>query len=147
MSHPILLVHSNPADTERLRLDREHRALDQMIRTSQLEGAIRILSAATVADLISAIHDQSIRIVHFSGHGNSTGLYFESSADSDYGSELSAEQLRELLIANAPHIHALVLASCYSADSINYLVAAAPYVITVDGPADDGAAIAFTQSL
>jgi hypothetical protein len=142
----VLVAFSNPADSLRLRLDREQRAIDEVQKKHQTTGHFNILPAATVEDLIQSLRQPFIRIVHFSGHGSPHGVYLETSATSDTGVELKAEKLTELILSHAPRIEALILASCYSADSSAVLRHAAPYVITVEGEADDEAAIMFTKT-
>ncbi|HKQ75690.1 MAG TPA: CHAT domain-containing protein [Blastocatellia bacterium] len=147
MSQPsILIVFSNPEDSGRLRLDREQRILDEIQRKYNTKDTIRILSAATIEDLINSLRQPFLRIVHFSGHGSPHGVYFEASPTSGTGVELASDKLAGLINSHAPQVEALILASCYSADSNLVLRQAAPYVITVEGPADDNAAIKFTKS-
>src|SRR5439155_7420868 len=61
------------------------------------------------------------------------------------GFELSAFHLASLVSSHCPQIEALILSSCYSAESSNVLMTSAPFVVTVEGPADDNAAIEFTR--
>jgi hypothetical protein len=141
----ILIAFSNPADSHRLRLDREQRALRELLAPDDFKS-IRFLTAATVDDLAEALSVGNLRVVHFSGHGSETGFYFESSGEGESGQELSAEALAELISQHCPNLQALILASCYSASSCQALRGVATYVVTVEGPADDTAAIAFARN-
>jgi hypothetical protein len=146
ISKPVLVVFSNPEDSTRLRLDREQRVLEELQRKHGPTAVFRTLTAATVDDLTRELRDDpSLRIVHFSGHGSPEGIYLETSPASATGFELSASHLASLVSSHCPKLEALILSSCYSAESSNVLMTSAPFVVTVEGPADDNAAIEFTR--
>ncbi|PZN85617.1 MAG: hypothetical protein DM484_01420 [Candidatus Methylumidiphilus alinenensis] len=74
----VLVLYANPADTDRIRLDKEHRAIDQALLTSCLPTDIVIRRhATTFNDLVTALADTEFSIFHFSGHGSSNGIYLQ----------------------------------------------------------------------
>jgi len=141
----ILILYSNPSDTDRLRLDKEHRAVEQVISDLRLDPRrIQRLHAVSVMDVISALQKNSFDIVQFSGHGSSKGIYLEDELY-DEGTEVSAKRMASILKSAHPKLKAAIFVSCFSASSVSELVDAAPYLITVSGPADDDASIEFMR--
>lgn len=71
----ILFLAANPLDTDRLRLDEEFRAIDEALRKSAFRDHFDLLShwAVRVDDLQELLLRHQPDIVHFSGHGQSTG--------------------------------------------------------------------------
>ncbi len=139
----ILIIYSNPADTERLRLDKEHRALDKIIDSLNLSlGSVVRRHASSFKDLCSSIADDEYSIFQFSGHGTHEGIYLEN--DSGNASELiTAERVAEVISKAQPRLKAAIFMSCFSADAIPTLLRIAPYILTVFGPANDNNAIEF----
>lgn len=145
MNEKILILYSNPADTLRLRLDKEHRAIDQVLVKRQLSADTVVRRhATTLADVTAALAELRLSVFQFSGHGEAAGVYFEGRHGE--GSELaSAEQLAHLLSTSQPQLRVALFMSCYSADAIPALIPAAPYLITVFGAAEDETTIDFSQ--
>lgn len=141
----VLVVFSNPGDSDRLRLDREHRQLDEMVERTNSRDHIRLMQATTISDLAVSLSKLRPHIVHFSGHGSPNGIYLEKDSTSEQGVELSSTQLADLICTHCPHLHALVLMSCYSAASAPQLRTTAPYVVTVEAEAEDHAALMFSK--
>ncbi len=76
----ILFLAANPQDTSRLRLDEEIRTIQERIRASKHAATIQLIPELAVrrADLSDALLRHKPHIVHFSGHGTSSGqLYLE----------------------------------------------------------------------
>lgn len=141
---PILILYSSPADEDRLRLDREHRRVEEAITNVGAQSiVVDRRHAATLDDLARALASKQYEIVHFSGHGDSTGFYFDTATE-DTGKLIQAGHLANLLKTTQRSLSAVILISCYSSDSAGELLAASPYVVSISGPADDTAAIDFT---
>ncbi|MTW13418.1 CHAT domain-containing protein [Pseudoduganella eburnea] len=138
----ILIVYSSPADLERLRIDREHRRIEEVINLGK-EQVVSVdrKHAATLQDLARTIADRQYDVIHFSGHGGSSGLYFDTNADSS--NLVSADHLAKLINSTQKTLCAVVLMSCFSSDMALSLLSAAPYVISITGDADDEATIDF----
>jgi hypothetical protein len=142
----VLILYSNPADTARLRLDKEHRAVEGVLERANLPNAtVRRLHAASVDDIAMALKGQQYEILQFSGHGSPGGFYLES-ARLDTGELLSPERAAALLRLASPDLKAALFLSCFSASSISHLIEVAPYLITISCQADDDAAIQFVTA-
>lgn len=140
---PILIAYSSPADEDRLRLDREHRRVEESISAAGASVAtVDRKHATTLEDLARALASKQYEIVHFSGHGDATGFCFDSAAGEE-GTFVKVNHLAKLLQTTQRTLSAIVLISCYSSDASKDLLSAAPYVISISGPADDSAAIDF----
>jgi CHAT domain len=139
----ILIVYSNPPSSGRLRLDMEHRRVDLAIKRCGLDPSIvDRLHATSIDDLTNALRTRSYEIIQFSGHGSATAIYLENSIHN--GSvRLSAEKCAQILLETGTRLRLAIFLSCYSAETVPTLIAGTPYLITVDGAADDEAAIAF----
>ncbi len=140
-----IVFYSSPDDLSRLRLDKEHRAVDQVLSRLQMpSNAIHRLHATSVNDMITALRGSSYQIVQFSGHGSEDGIWVEGETGS--GVVLTPEQIVALLRLAAPQVKATIFLSCFSASAIPTLIESAPYLITVSGTADDGASIEFISA-
>jgi hypothetical protein len=141
--HPILIAYSCPADEDRLRLDREHRRVEDAIAATRVSHvAVDRKHATTLDDLARALASRQYDVVHFSGHGNSTGFYLDSETG-DAGAFVKAIHLANILHSTQRSLSAILLISCYSSDAAKEFLTAAPYVISINGSADDAAAIDF----
>lgn len=135
----ILIFYSNPGNLPGLRLDKEYRAVDQVLRDASL---VKRLHATTVDDLSRALMEREYEIVQFSGHGVEEGIFLED-RNLQKNMFVPAGQIARILHQTSPHLKAAIFMACYSADSIPELVDSAPYLVTVTGPADDETAIDF----
>ncbi len=141
-----LIVFSNPTDTSRIRLDKEHRAVDRGLERAGVSSAeVERRHAASRSDVATVLASGGFEIVQFSGHGSDEGVFVESDRQ-DASEVLTPADLLELLLQFQPRLQLLVLMSCYSATAARVLVEGAAYVITADGPANDEAAVRFTES-
>lgn len=139
----ILILYSNPSNTARLRLDKEHRAIDGIIQRLNLESNIfHRLHATTIEDFAHVLRENNYDIVQFSGHGSNEGIVLEDNRK-DGGTLLSAKQVADILRTSAPNIKATLFISCFSASSIPDLIESSPYLITISESADDDLSIEF----
>jgi len=71
----VLFLAANPQDQTELRLDEEIRAITEKIRSSDYRDSVELISrwAVRPSDLLQALNEFKPQIVHFSGHGSSTG--------------------------------------------------------------------------
>lgn len=142
----ILILYSNPSDTERLRLDKEHRSLDEVLEDAHVSrDTIVRLHATRLQDLLNSLSAADYEIVQFSSHGSSLGFFLESDSDSGGSTLVSAEQVANLLNQTQPNLRAAIFLACFSADAIPHLIKAAPFIITVSEGADDDASIRFIR--
>lgn len=138
----ILLFYSNPVDTIPLRFEKEHKAIDQVIRETGFppEQILRF-HAVSVNDFPKLISDNEFEVLHFSGHGSKLGLYLEQEHLNNK-IIVDAEQLASILeTAKRPKL--IVLLSCYSSETINSLNKITPFILSMVGAANDDACITF----
>jgi hypothetical protein len=141
----VLIIYSNPSDTDRLRLDKEHRAIDEVLSKLQLpQNTVTRRHATTFEDLVKALAEFEYSIIQFSGHGSNQGIYLEGLGGVS-GQLITPQQLTRLLSETQPNLKAAILMCCFSADSLPVLIDAAPYLVTVFGPADDNSSINFVR--
>jgi hypothetical protein len=140
----VLILYSNPDDSSsRLRLDKEHRAIEEMLRRLRVEPAqVQRRHAVSIPDFASAVTGETFEVLQFSGHGCEEGIFLEQ-AQLNTGELVDAQRLAAILRSATPSLRVLIFMSCFSASSLKDLASAAPYVITVSGEADDEACIAF----
>lgn len=111
----VLFLAANPPDTRRLRLDLEIREITEKIRASDFRDALEIISlwAVRPADLLQALNQHKPQIVHFSGHGHSSGgLVLEDSQGE--AKPVGEDALRSLFRVLAGRIRVVVLNACFS---------------------------------
>jgi hypothetical protein len=139
----ILVFYSTPSNIPRLRLDIEHRAVEQVLRDLHVDSSlVNRLHATTVDDLARSLMEREYEIVQFSGHGTKEGFILED-RNLEKSMFVPAAQIAQILHETSPHLKVAIFLSCYSAESIPELAHAAPYLVTVTGSADDNAAIDF----
>lgn len=71
----ILFLAADPSDAARLRLGQELRDIREKLQLAKKRESFVLESRESVrpGDITQAIHDVAPQIVHFSGHGTSTG--------------------------------------------------------------------------
>jgi hypothetical protein len=142
----VLIFYSNPPDTSRLRLHKEHRAIDQMLqRIGRPVETIRRMHASSVDDMLHALNQRCYRVVQFSGHGEQSGIVVEA-GDGGSAQTLPVDRLQNVLSVCGQEPRAIILMSCYSTDILPALLTLSPYVITVSGAGDDDACIEFSTA-
>lgn len=141
----VLILYSNPSDTVRIRLDKEHRAIDQVLNALKLPaGTIVRKHATTFDDFARALAETEYSVVQFSSHGSTEGIYLEASS-ANKGELITADRIAGLLGHTQPALRLAVFMSCFSSASLGDLIKAAPYILTIHGPADDNTSIEFVR--
>jgi len=141
----ILFLAADPTDASRLRLGQELREIQEKLRLSALRDQFNLEERMSVrpADISQAILDEKPRIVHFSGHGTSTGeLCFEDELGK--AKTVQPEALGELFALFADQVECVLLNACYSAVQAVAIAAHIKYVVGMSKEIGDQAAIAFT---
>jgi hypothetical protein len=141
----ILFLAADPSDATRLRLGEEFREINDSLRKAQMREAFRLaLPQLSVRppDISQAILDEKPRIIHFSGHGMSSGeLCFE---DATGGMQtVQADALAALFELVANEIECVILNACYSAIQAHEITKHIDYVIGMNEAIGDKAAISF----
>jgi hypothetical protein len=111
----ILILLANPADTTRLRLDKEVREIQQTLRQSNHRDEFRVIpvGAVRIDDLQQTLYDYHPTIVHFSGHGSgNNGLILED--NSGRSVLVSEDALARLFQAFQTEVECVLLNACYS---------------------------------
>lgn len=141
----ILFLSANPTDEARLRVDQEAREIQEKLQLAKLrenfEYQIRL--AVRPDDLTQALLDIEPRIVHFAGHGSSSGSLF---LENDLGKShpVEPETLASLFKLVSDQVECVLLNSCYSEPQANAIVKHIQYVIGMSESISDKAAIAFS---
>jgi len=140
----ILLLAANPTDTSWLKLDEEARKIQEALKLAKKRDKFEIVTkwAVRVEDLRRALLDHEPNIVHFSGHGEgSEGLAFED----NFGvSQLvSSEPLASLFELFRSTVECVLLNACYSEIQAQAIHQHIDYVIGMNHPIGNVAAIEF----
>lgn len=140
----ILFLTADPTDTARLRLQEELRDIEDMLQLAnqQERFVLKQRLSARPEDISRAIFDFKPHIVHFSGHGTSTGeLSFEDLSGKTKPVEPKALAALFELVAN--QVNCVVLNACYSDIQAKAIVKHIAFVIGMKQAIGDQAAIAF----
>jgi len=139
----VLIIYSNPPDSPRIRLDKEHRRITLALKHQGIdESLVQRLHATSIEDLVILLQSNTFEIIQFSGHGDGQFIFLENTTH-DLGVELSAENLAEIIKGISTKLRAAIFLSCYSADALPILAETAPYLISIFGPANDETSIEF----
>lgn len=140
----ILFLSSVAAGTGPLSLGRELNEIETNLKASKERERLEFRKEhfLTVGKCTQAILDFSPHIVHFSGHGEEGGLYFEDA----YGSPelVPAEALADLFELFRDTVQCVVLAACYSEKTALEIRKYIPHVIGVSIYIPSDAAILFS---
>ena len=143
----ILILATNPKETSQLRLDEEVRSIDQALRRSLFRDVFELNQqwAVRVSDLQHILLRYKPDIVHFSGHGSTSGgIIFE---DKEGNSKpVPANALSKLFCLLKDNIQCVVLNACYSEDQAEAISQYIKCVVGMPGAIGDEEAISFSES-
>ncbi len=140
----ILFVAADPTDASRLRLGQELREIQEKLQLASMRDKFDLVERMSVrpADLSQAMLDVEPQIVHFSGHGKSSGeLCLEDETGRSH--PVKPEALAALFEQFAGTVNCAVLNACYTVSQANAIARHIDYVIGMDHAIGDKAAIAF----
>lgn len=140
----ILFLASDPSDSNRLRLGQELRDIRDNLQRSRERDRFLIESRESVrpSDITQSIFDVDPQIVHFSGHGRSTGeLCFESIIGTT--KPVQPDALANLFELVSDRVHCVVLNACYSEQQAKAISAHIPFVLGMKRDIGDRAALTF----
>ncbi|HYX13361.1 MAG TPA: CHAT domain-containing protein [Nostoc sp.] len=129
-----------------LRLDREIREIEEAIRraTNRDLFEIRIRTAVRPQDIRRAIAEEQPQIVHFCGHGLEDGsLLLED--DGGNNKPVPPEGLASLFKLHADYVKCVLLNACHSEQTAIAISLYINYVIGMNNPIQDRAAIEFAR--
>ncbi|MBW4657069.1 MAG: CHAT domain-containing protein [Drouetiella hepatica Uher 2000/2452] len=141
----ILFLSSDPSDKVRLRVGQELREIREKLQMACLRNEIILESREAIrsGDITQAILAFSPHIVHFSGHGMSSGeLCIEDRLGKVQTVQLDA--LASLFKLASKHVKCVVLNTCHSEIQAKAIAQYIPYVVGMSQEIGDKAAIAFS---
>lgn len=140
----ILILSANPKDTNKLRLDEEVREIQAALKLAKNRDTFEIITewAVRVEDLRRALLNYEPHIIHFCGHGAGTqGLALED--NSGVTQLVSSESLTSLFELFRGTVECVLLNACYSEVQAQAIHQHIDYVIGMNQPIGDMAAIEF----
>ncbi len=140
----ILFLAADPTDASRLRLGEELREIQEKLQLARLRDQFSLQQRMSVrpTDLSQALLDLNPDIVHFSGHGMSSGeLCFEDVTGKIH--PIPADALTGLFEQFTSQVKCVVLNACYSDIQAEAIAKHIDYVIGMNKAIGDRAAIAF----
>jgi hypothetical protein len=140
----VLFLSADPTDASRLRLGEELREIQEKLQLSKLRDTFRLEQRMSVrpVDISQALLDVQPQIVHFSGHGTSSGaLCFENQSREIH--PIEPDVLAALFEQFSNHVSCVLLNACYSEKQSKAISVHIDYVIGMNQAIGDKAAIAF----
>ena len=160
----ILFLAANPADTTRLRLDKESREIKDALQKTEFRDHFEFEQewAVSVNDLQALLLHHKPDIVHFSGHGSDEGDIILEAAN--YGDahlrdeerkigrggthkpgHVSPRALSKVFELLKDNIRCVVLNACYSEEQANAIANHVDVVIGMSSAIGDSSAIVFAK--
>lgn len=139
----VVFFAPNPQDQTRLGLDEEVRAIEAKLRASDYRDSIEFRAKWAVRpdDLLQALNEHHPHIVHFSGHGDESGIAF---VDPDGNTKLvSTQAIVQLMAAMTDNIRVVVFNTCLSAEQAKAVTEHIDITIGMKASIDDEAARIF----
>lgn len=141
----ILFLAADPTNASRLRLGEEFREIQEKLKLAKLRDQFKLelpQLSLRPEDISQALLDTQSQIVHFSGHGTSTGaLCFENPLGEIQ--HVQPDALAALFEQFVNQVNCVLLNACYSETQAKAIAAHIPYVIGMNQAIGDKAAIAF----
>lgn len=127
----ILFLAADPSNASRLRIGEEFREIQEQLKLSLLREQFKLhlpLLSVRPVDITQALLDSHPQIVHFSGHGSSTGdLCFEDQIGQIQS--VQPDALASLFEQFADQIQCVLLNACYSEIQAQAIAKHIKYVI------------------
>jgi hypothetical protein len=143
-SFSILFLAADPTDAARLRLGEELREIQEKLQLSKQRDRFNLQQRMSVrpVDISQALLDIQPRIVHFSGHGLSSGeLCFEDHSGKVL--PIKPEALAALFEQFSGQVECVLMNACFSEAQAHAIGGHIPYVIGMNKQIGDKAAISF----
>ena len=140
----VLFLAANPKNTSQLRLSEEVRTIDERLRASKFRDYFELIQSWAVreTDLAEALLRHKPHIVHFSGHGNSSGQIILENNTGEVKPVLPSA-LSDLFGILTDNIRCVVLNACFSYTQAEAIVRHIDCVVGMSRAIDDSSAIAF----
>ena len=145
-SRTILFFGANPDNTERLRIDREYRAISQILEHGEHESGISIRPslAAQPDDIFAELVRREPWIVHLAGHGAGPAEGFIVEGDDGYARVIRPDALAKLFESIQKRVACVIINACSSELTGRALARHVDYVIVMREPIYDWCAIEFS---
>ncbi len=141
----ILFLSADSSNIARSRLTREKRNIEESFnKITKNRDSFEFLEATLErpGDLSQSVHNAEPQILHFAGHGKSTGeLCFEDEDGKIH--EVQPDALASLFELIANQVRCVILNACYSEIQAKVIAKHIDYVIGMSGEISDEAAITF----
>jgi hypothetical protein len=144
----VLYLMANPTRKHVLSLDKEVKAVKDEIKRSLFRDNIALhqSDAADFKDILNGLNDYKPRIVHFSGHGNDTGLAIDGgTVKRGKTSFVTFDLLGKAFAATDNPPDVIVLNACNSTGARKALLITAKALIVMQDTVTDIAAVAFAR--
>jgi hypothetical protein len=144
VTNTILIVSANPFDTDRLAVDQSFRSIERELRTSAVRQNINLESrwVTRINDLQELLLRYAPTIVHFKGHGSSSGQIMFAD-DNDVVRVVSPAALGSLFRILKDNIRCVVLDGCYSEEQAQHIAEYIDAVVSLPAEINDEQAIVF----
>ncbi len=111
----ILFLASNPTNTDVLRLDEEARAIQKKIRLSEYRDTLKFETrwAVRTGDLLQAINETNPTIIHFSGHGSTSGNLILQNPDGT-SKHITSDAISQAIATVSDNVKLVFFNACYS---------------------------------
>ncbi|MEK8017271.1 MAG: tetratricopeptide repeat protein [Candidatus Parabeggiatoa sp.] len=144
MRKTILMLTANPTDTTKLKLAEEIEKIEQALQRNQGDEQFELKAhlAVTPDEVRRALLDIKPHFVHFSGHGAAeNGIILENEQGKKHA--LSTTTLAQVFEPYHNQIECVILNACFTAVQASAIVKHIDYVIGMNQPIKDKAAIQF----
>ena len=143
----ILVLATNPGETDHLRLDQEVRGIDQALRQSRFRDKFQLDQqwAVRVSDLQPLLLRYKPDIVHFSGHGSELSEIILEDSEGNNKS-VPAPALSKLFSLFKDNIKCVVLNACYTEVQAEAISKHISCVVGMSKAIGDEAAISFSEA-
>jgi len=140
----VLVLAANPIGTDLLQLEKEAERIQQRLQEGEAGKSfvVKVERAVQVEDLSKYLLQYTPLILHFSGHGNSSGDIILNN-DQGQAQAVSPESLAQLLAIVGGRLECVVLNACFSLEKADALVEYVSFVVGMDAEIDDESAVRF----
>lgn len=140
----VLLMTSNPQNTQSLNLNKEINLIEEeLLQAKKREGfELKLILDVNKGSLSHLLENHQPSIVHFSGHGTGDHLLFYS--DNDLADAVSGRNLGRVL-SHHDSISCVLLNACYSESQAEEMAQYIPNIIGTDNAINDKKAQRFAK--
>lgn len=137
----IVWLAANPKDTHVLKLTKELRAIEEVIRPYNRSFELKPILETRSKDFLQAILAEQPTILHFSGHATTEGICLQD--DNDLVQLVAGKDLATVL-SDCPSLQCVILNACYSEAQALSISQTIPFVIGMQDKLRDESGINFS---